>query len=631
MPLTAVLYLDPLSKSLTFRPYLVRLDSKPILGWLTERVLVHSKADRFVILYHYETERPALEEAVSGSGAELRYTPHFSKSRAVADIASDCGASQVALPTLGCAIAPADLLLRAAEHHGRFGNTFTLVRGMPRDCSLSVFDAQLLAALPELSAKFGAYDPENTAQRLLSVKALVPLALPVELRTVPFDFAASYAVLPASIPNSFGLRMGVDFALAEAAVVQARKDGMDLDSTGILCALKQVDVRRKSAECQLPESCLVKPARQPSGRARILYVSLPSAFSGGEGCLCSMIRFIDQQRFELFAVTSRVGLFADKLRSMGVQVISPEDRLPETSVGKFCYATSLLHDLAPDAIHLNGRESLPFVAAAAACGVPVVQHTRNGDLKGFEDGLILAKSIISISQFIKREVCRFPVDPDKIQVIYDEVDSEFFRPGLFLGEHCRQQLGLAADSKIALMIARVAANKRHDLMLKAAAVVRKRVPGFQLVIKGDVYGESPEHHRILRLIQELRLETVVKWMDFVPDIRQLMAAADLLVLCSDREGLGSCVVEAMSMQLPVVVTDTGGTHEVVDSGVSGGFVVRGDDPGALAARIVELLLDADLRRRLGAAGRLFVQSNLDARISARSVMKIYGELLGQKA
>jgi glycosyltransferase involved in cell wall biosynthesis len=288
---------------------------------------------------------------------------------------------------------------------------------------------------------------------------------------------------------------------------------------------------------------------------------------------------------------------------------------------------SVLQSLGPDVIHLNGRESLPFVAAAAACGVPVVQHTRNGDLKGFEDGLALAKSVISISQFIKREVCSLPVNPDKIRVIYDEVDSETYRPDLFSAEQCRRQLGIAADSKVALMIARVAPNKRHDVMLKAAATIQAQVPGFQLIVKGDVYGESPEHYRIQGLIQELRLEAVVKWMDFVPDIRQLMAAADLLVLCSDREGLGSCVVEAMSMQLPVVVTDTGGTHEIVESGVTGGFVVPGDNPAALSARVVELLQDAGLRRRLGASGRLHVQNHLDARISARSVMDIYDALL----
>jgi phosphatidylinositol alpha-1,6-mannosyltransferase len=62
----------------------------------------------------------------------------------------------------------------------------------------------------------------------------------------------------------------------------------------------------------------------------------------------------------------------------------------------------------------------------------------------------------------------------------------------------------------------------------------------------------------------------------------------VVVLCSDREGLGRCVVEAMAMGTPVVVTDSGGTHEVVNHRKTG-FVVRGGDARDLATRIVEAL------------------------------------------
>jgi glycosyltransferase EpsD len=128
------------------------------------------------------------------------------------------------------------------------------------------------------------------------------------------------------------------------------------------------------------------------------------------------------------------------------------------------------------------------------------------------------------------------------------------------------------------------------------------------------------------LIRELGLRSSIQWFDFVPDIRRLMAAADVLVLCSDREGLGSCVVEAMSMALPVVVTNSGGTHEIVDSGIRGGFIVTGGDFEALAARVTELLRDKELCRRLGQSGREYVRTHLDARVSSQSVMKIYTSL-----
>ena len=78
------------------------------------------------------------------------------------------------------------------------------------------------------------------------------------------------------------------------------------------------------------------------------------------------------------------------------------------------------------------------------------------------------------------------------------------------------------------------------------------------------------------------------------------AAADVLVLCSDLEPLGTCVLETMSLELPVIVSDSGGACELVQDGDSG-LVVPGSNPAALAQAIVSIAQDqqwaADLGRR----------------------------------
>jgi glycosyltransferase involved in cell wall biosynthesis len=81
------------------------------------------------------------------------------------------------------------------------------------------------------------------------------------------------------------------------------------------------------------------------------------------------------------------------------------------------------------------------------------------------------------------------------------------------------------------------------------------------------------------------------------------------------------------MEIPVVVTDTGGTHELISSGTRGGFVVPGNDSQALAARVVELLRSPILRTELGKRGREYVVEHLDARISAQTVMNLYDQAL----
>jgi glycosyltransferase involved in cell wall biosynthesis len=362
-------------------------------------------------------------------------------------------------------------------------------------------------------------------------------------------------------------------------------------------------------------------------RPRVLYISLPSGFSGAEESLCSLIEKIDQTRFELFALTSVSGFFSERLRELGVHVICPEANLGEPTIQNLHYADALFHRIRPQIVHLNGQEALPFVFRLAMTDLGVVQHVRNGDLTGFEEGIILSDSVIAVSEFIKNEIMAFPVSENKIKVIYDEVDSGKFLPNVYAKAQARRELGIPEDSLVALMVARVAPNKRHDVMLRAAATIKKEIPSFHLVIKGDLFTEAPIHDQLKLLIEDLKLGSYLTWLGFVPDIRKLIATADVMVLCSDREGLGRCIVEGMSMEIPVVVSDTGGTHELISSGTRGGFVVPGNDSQALAARVVELLRSPTLRTELGKRGREYVVEHLDARISAEKVMNLYDQVL----
>jgi glycosyltransferase involved in cell wall biosynthesis len=85
------------------------------------------------------------------------------------------------------------------------------------------------------------------------------------------------------------------------------------------------------------------------------------------------------------------------------------------------------------------------------------------------------------------------------------------------------------------------------------------------------------------------------------------AAADIFVLPSVEDGFGMVAAEAMAAGLPVIVSDCAGSAGVVEDGVSG-FIVPARDAAALAGRIDDLVRDAALRRRLGAAGHSSVRS-----------------------
>ena len=103
-----------------------------------------------------------------------------------------------------------------------------------------------------------------------------------------------------------------------------------------------------------------------------------------------------------------------------------------------------------------------------------------------------------------------------------------------------------------------------------------------------------------------------------------LAGWDLLVLPSRREGFGLVVAEAMAAARPVVATSAGGIPEVLEDGRTGRLVPPGD-PEALACALVELVEDAPLRARLGAAGRAQARQRFDVSETARRWAEIGGK------
>ena len=152
-----------------------------------------------------------------------------------------------------------------------------------------------------------------------------------------------------------------------------------------------------------------------------------------------------------------------------------------------------------------------------------------------------------------------------------------------------------------LCVCRFYARKRVDLLLRAAALLRGRIPELEIRIVGGGMQEVP----LRSLWRELRLEPVVK---FVGDVTQRQLAAeyrhaDVFCLPSIQEGFGIVFLEAMAAGKPIVAARSAAVPEVVQHGC----LVEPDNAEALAAAIEMLYLDAGLRNRLGIEGLEAVQ------------------------
>jgi glycosyltransferase involved in cell wall biosynthesis len=135
-----------------------------------------------------------------------------------------------------------------------------------------------------------------------------------------------------------------------------------------------------------------------------------------------------------------------------------------------------------------------------------------------------------------------------------------------------------------------------DVFLKAAPCVLEQAPDARLAVVGN----GPVRSELERRAQALALGDRLRFFDFTPPAARQLRSLDVFVLPSRSEGLPIGVLEAMACGIPVVATDVGGTREAVRDGESGLLCPPGS-PNRLAEAIVRLLVDPELRIRMGRA------------------------------
>ena len=128
-------------------------------------------------------------------------------------------------------------------------------------------------------------------------------------------------------------------------------------------------------------------------------------------------------------------------------------------------------------------------------------------------------------------------------------------------------------------------------------------------------------------MKDLHLERAVRLPGFREDVLSLVKSADLFVMSSVTEGLGSAVLDAMAMGLAVVGTRAGGIPEAVVHG-STGLLVPPGEPKPLAAAIVRLLKDPLLRSQYGHAGRARVEEHFGVDKLVEGTLAVYHDLVG---
>ena len=173
---------------------------------------------------------------------------------------------------------------------------------------------------------------------------------------------------------------------------------------------------------------------------------------------------------------------------------------------------------------------------------------------------------------------------------------------------------------------RLIKRKDHLTFLKAVRlIVDKLGSNCSFVIAGD----GPEESALRKCARELGVDKQVTFCHGSASHEEVLRDTDVYVQCSRSEGFGTMVLQAMASGVPVVATSTGGILSLVKNGETG-YLVNVGDADALAARIMTLLIDRELCRRLGAAARQSALANYNLEHMMTHTIKFYGECIASR-
>lgn len=192
-----------------------------------------------------------------------------------------------------------------------------------------------------------------------------------------------------------------------------------------------------------------------------------------------------------------------------------------------------------------------------------------------------ADRVIAISRAVEAALRRGGVESSRIDVVPSGIDVTALAAG-------RSGRSLQAAGEV-ISLGALTPEKGHRVLVEAFARVVSRLPQARLTIAG----EGPERSAIEALIRHHGLETRVMLAGQLDDAVARLAQAAVLVQPSFREALGTAVLEAMALGVPVVASNVGGLAELLGDG--GGVLVPPGDPAQLAQAIIALLEDPGQR------------------------------------
>ncbi|MBC7878301.1 MAG: glycosyltransferase family 4 protein [Anaerolineales bacterium] len=359
---------------------------------------------------------------------------------------------------------------------------------------------------------------------------------------------------------------------------------------------------------------------------------------GAERQIAALAPLLKERGINVHVITRRYSGLKSFETIQGV----PVHRLPTLrtkALSSFMFtirAIPLIRSLRPHIIHAHGLLSPTTTAVAAkrVFGIPVVSKSLRGGILGdltrltngplghqrFQTFQKHVDAFITISNEIEHELIEKGISPKRCVFIPNGVKLDEFQPvDIHKKRLLRKELQLP-EGPLAIFAGRLENEKRVGDLIQVWHLIRQQYADANLLILGTGSQEAK--------LKQMATEGVL-FGGAVKHVAPYLQTADVFVLPSVAEGLSNALLEALATGVPVIVTATGGTTDIVRHKVSG-WLIRDYESKALLEGILAFLGNQALREQCASEGRRYVLQNYSLINTADNLYKLYNNVLFQK-
>ncbi|NUM25103.1 MAG: glycosyltransferase family 4 protein [Candidatus Buchananbacteria bacterium] len=351
---------------------------------------------------------------------------------------------------------------------------------------------------------------------------------------------------------------------------------------------------------------------------RILFIVTQAEWGGAQRYIFDLASQLMPENYEITVAAGKFdgrgkNLFTKldekKIKSYTLKNLVREIN-PWQDVRAYFEIKKLIKTIRPDIVHLNSSKAGVIGALAAKrAKIKKVVYTVHGFV--FNEPMPMWKkfvylvaekfsarfkdTLICVSDYDRKSAIKNQIAPlNKLVTVHNGLDTIELLPRL----EARRQLHLPDNKKVVGTIANFYLTKDLKTLIQAANIVTKLHPETIFVVIGD----GQQRNQLTTEIKNLKLEDVFLLAGEKEQASQYLAAFDVYVCSSVKEGLPYSIIEAMKAGLPIASTNVGGIPELLTD-EKNALVVKSGDPDALAKAIDNILEDENLSKKISAQAK----------------------------